>query len=138
LNPWLDPDPLGSAISQPNKVELVTGRGVDLRPPTGLPNMLDFNAELESAKLRISEIQKSIVSQMRLLRHLSGRGMDKTMGERMLDVRRHYLRRTTAHARLIESRIATRSQLEKIAERSNGRALESEKAMELEPSLRSP
>jgi hypothetical protein len=119
-------------------MELVTGWGVDLSPPTGRPNMLDFDAELESAKLRISEIQKSIVSQMRLLRFLSGRGMDKTMGERMLNVRRHYLGRTTAHVRLIESRIATRLQLERIAERSSGKALESEKAMELEPSLGSP
>jgi hypothetical protein len=32
-------------------MELVTGWGVDLSPPTGRPNMLDFDAELESAKL---------------------------------------------------------------------------------------
>jgi len=97
--------------------------------------MLNFDAELQSTKLRISEIQKSIVSQMRVLRHLSGRGMDKTLGEHMLKVKCHYLRRTTAHAGLIESRIARRSQLEKLAERSNEKAVERERAVELENNL---
>jgi hypothetical protein len=70
--------------------------------------MLDLNAELESAKTRISEIRKSIVLQMRILQQLSERGMDQTLGQRMLDVRRHYLRRTMVHAALIESRMAAR------------------------------
>jgi hypothetical protein len=77
--------------------------------------MIDLNAELESAKSRISEINKSIISQTRVLRELSDRGMDKTLGERMLDVRRYYLGRTTAHAVLIEYQIATRPQFEKLS-----------------------
>ena len=97
--------------------------------------MLDFNAELESANIRISEIEKSIALQVRVLRRLSDRGMDKTLGERMLDVRRHYLRRTTAHAALIESRIATTSQLKRIAERSTEKAEATEKAVELQNNL---
>jgi hypothetical protein len=84
--------------------------------------MLDLNGELESTKIRILEIEKSIASQMRVLRKLSDRGMDKTLGERMLDLRRHNLRRSTVHAGLLKARIATTSQLEKIAERSSERA----------------
>jgi hypothetical protein len=84
--------------------------------------MLDLHGELESAKIRIAEIERSIASQMRVLRKLSDRGMDKTLGERMLDVRCHYLQRTTIHAGLLKSRIATTLQLEKIAERSTERA----------------
>ena len=90
--------------------------------------MIDLNAELESAKSRISEINKSIISQTRVLRELSDRGMDKTLGERMLDVRRYYLGRTTAHAVLIEYQIATRPQFEKIPEHSG-------KVAELESNL---
>jgi hypothetical protein len=70
--------------------------------------MIDLNAELESAKSRILEIRKSIIFQTRVLRELSDRGMDKTLGERMLDVRRYYLERTTAHAVLIEYQFSTR------------------------------
>ncbi|HWX36273.1 MAG TPA: hypothetical protein VNZ53_53775 [Steroidobacteraceae bacterium] len=117
-------------------MELVTGLAVDQRPLlSGLSDMLDFNAELESAKIRISEIQKSIVRQMRVLQQLSCRGKDMTLGERMLDVRRHDLQRMTAHAGLIESRIATRSQLEKIAERSTEKAMKTEKTIQLENDL---
>jgi hypothetical protein len=76
---------------------------------TGPQDMLDFNAELESAESRISELQKSIALQMRVLRQLSDRGMDKTLGKRMLDFRHHYLRRAIVHAGLIESRIVGRS-----------------------------
>jgi hypothetical protein len=114
------------------KLELVAGLRSTL---TGPSDMLDFNAELESAKTRISEIRKSIVLQEQVLRQLSDRGMDKTLGERMLDVRRHYLRRTTAHAALIESRIATTSQLKRIAERSTEKAEATEKAVELQNNL---
>jgi hypothetical protein len=80
--------------------------------------MIDLNAELESAKSRILEIRKSIIFQTRVLRELSDRGMDKTLGERMLDVRRYYLERTTAHAVLIEYQISTRFQFETISEHS--------------------
>jgi hypothetical protein len=90
--------------------------------------MLDLNAELESAEIRILEIRKSIVLQTHVLRQLSDRGMDKTLGERMLDVRRYYLRRTTAHAGFIEFRIAAKSQFDKMSEHS-------EKAAELENKL---
>jgi hypothetical protein len=90
--------------------------------------MLDLNAELESAKTRILEIQKSIISQTQVLRRLSDRGMDQVLSERMLEVRRYYLPRAIAHAGLIEHRIAKRLQLEKISERS-------EKAAELENNL---
>jgi hypothetical protein len=90
--------------------------------------MLDLNAELETAKARISEIQKSIAFLAQVLGRLSDRGMDKTLGERMLDVRRYYSRQATAHAGLIECRIATRSQFEKIVEQSA-------KAAELENNL---
>jgi hypothetical protein len=97
--------------------------------------MLDFNAELESAQIRISEIEKSIALQMRVLRRLSDRGMDKTLGQRMLDFRRHYLRQTIAHADLIGSRIATRSQLKKVVERATEKGVEAEKTTELENNL---
>jgi hypothetical protein len=90
--------------------------------------MLDLNAELESAKSRILEIHKSIISQTQVLRRLSDRGMDKVLSERMLEVRRYYLPRAIAYAGLIEYRIAKRLQLEKISERS-------EKAVELENNL---
>ena len=97
--------------------------------------MLDLDAELESTKTRISELRNSIVFQERVLRRLSDLGMDKTLGERMLDVRPHYLRQTTAHAGLIESRIVTRSQLMKVAKRSIENALEAKKAVELQNNL---
>jgi hypothetical protein len=71
---------------------------------TGVSAMIDFNAELESANMRIAEIQKTIDVQVRVLRQLANRGMDKTLAQRMLDVRRYYLRRTMAHAQLIKSR----------------------------------
>jgi hypothetical protein len=122
--------------SSAQKLELVTGRGVDQRPLlTGLSDMLDFNTELESAKIRISEIHKSIALQEQVLQQLSDRGMDKTLGERMLDVRRHYLWQAIAYAGLIDSRIATGSQLKRIAERSTETAGETEKAVELENNL---
>jgi hypothetical protein len=97
--------------------------------------MLDFNAELESANIRISELEKSIALQVRILRRLSDRGMDRTLGERMLDSRRHYLRQTIAHADRIGSRIPTRSQLMKVAERVTEKTVKTEKTVELENNL---
>jgi hypothetical protein len=97
--------------------------------------MLDFNAELESANIQILEIEKSIALQVRVLRRLSDRGMDKTFGERMLDVRRHNLRQTITRAGLIGSQIATRSQLMKVTERATEKAVETEKTIELENNL---
>jgi len=88
--------------------------------------MLDLNAELESANIRISEIENSIALQVRVLRRLSDRGMDRTLGERMLDVRRHNLRQTIARAGLIGTQIATRSRLMNVAERATERTIELE------------
>ena len=88
--------------------------------------MLDFNAELESINIRILELEKSIALQVRVLRRLSDRGMDRTLGERMLDVRRHNLRQTIARAGFIGSQIATRSRPMNVAERVTERTIELE------------
>ncbi len=101
--------------------------------------MLDLKAQLQLADARVVEIQKSIDLQVQVLRKLADRGMDKTLGQRMLDVRIHELEQMTAQARRIASRVATQSELSKIAKSSAERTAKPpaklEKQVELENSL---